>query len=299
MPSVNSNGLPSVVSVQKKYFPLLIDKLVSVQPTKQPIATVYGMKRVEAPDDGSGWRTLEFTFDRWSSEVAAIKLKTPITLEVVQDMASMGISIDVVTEHIADHIADDINKDIFDKLRKIASRELTPVQVDQTLDEYNQARVMYAKIHAAAAKMERETGMTATYVLCSTEVYSKMLSSSFVTKSEDETYAVANSGLYVVHDKYSAPGDEYFVVGVKKRVGDSEMSALVYSTYDVDESILEYANPTIDPDSLQPIIPVLARYTVTAAPLENGQRGLYVIDWDNITDAQRSQLARHYEVIFP
>jgi hypothetical protein len=86
-----STGLPDIVSVQKRVYPLLLTSIVSTQPTTQPIATTYGLKRKVSTPDSSGWTKMKFTLDRWSSEVQSIKLKTEISTEALTDMKALGV----------------------------------------------------------------------------------------------------------------------------------------------------------------------------------------------------------------
>lgn len=291
-------GLPDIVSVQKRVFPLLYSSVVSTQPTRQPIATVYGLKRKAdptVPDDGSGWTRYVFRMDRWSSAVETIKLKTDISLDAITDMRSLGISEELITDHLADQIATDINQDMLDKLNKIST-----IGAGVTIaagDLYTQSRNLYAYIHVEAAKLETETGATGTYIVAGGAVYGMLLATGWVEKVEGTNYSIAKSGLIVVNDKYS--NTDYFITGVKQQYGDFELSSLVFSPYDYDGlSGLSYQLVTTDPKSFNKVFGVMARYSMTAAPLNDNadSTGAKDIDWDNITVDMKSPLSVYQAV---
>ena len=285
-------GLPDIVSVQKRVYPLLFLNAISTQPTKQPIATAYGLKRsVEQPDDGSGWRNFNFRLDRWFDSVSSNKLKTEISIEALTDMRALGLDETMITDHLADQISDDINQDLLAKLNEISTVG-AGISVAAG-EDFDQARNLYASIHIDVAVLEGKTGCTGTYVICGGDTYGLMLASGMVTKVEGTNYSIAQSGLFVMNDKYSATN--YVTIGVKKVFGETELSSIVFSPYDVDGSGgLAYQLKVTDPNSLNPVFGVIARYAVTAAPLEdNAQQSGNVqqIPWGAITADHRSELS--------
>lgn len=290
-----STGLPDIVSVQKRVYPLLLTSIVSTQPTRLPVATAYGLKKEQEPDDASGWTKFKFRMDRWFSPVQSNKLKTEITNEAISDMNALGVSDTMITDHLADQIADDINQDLLDKLNKISSVG-SSIAITST-DKYNLGRILYAEIHSSVASLESKTGVTGTYVVCGGAVYGLLLGTGWVSKVQGTNFALTNSGLIVVNDKYSLT--DYVIVGVKKQIGDLELSSLVFSPYDIEgDGGLSYNLKATDYQSLNPVFGVMARYAVTAAPLgdEAEQLGAKEIDWDNITANQKSDLSVYQAV---
>lgn len=285
------NGLPDIVSVQKRVYPLLYMGIVSTQPTRQPVATVYGLKRSVDTDDSSGWKPYKFRMDRWYSSVETIKLKTEISTEALSDMRSLGISELMITDHLADQIADDINKDILDKLDKISTVG-DPISISSTALEFDKARELYSYIHHSIAELETQTGCTGTYVVAGGTAYGLLLASGMVRKIEGTNMSICDSGVFVANDKYSTT--DYVTIGVKKKFGETELSSLVFSPYEINgEGGLSYQLVTTNPDSLNPVFGVMARYAITAAPLEDNasQRGANEIDWDNVTADMKTKLS--------
>lgn len=297
----NINGLPDLVSLQKKVYPLIATEIVSVQTTTQPIATAWGFKRILDTDDSSGWTRYKFRFDRWNSELESNKLKTDITVELIQDMASNGLPQGVITASLADQIADDINKDLFSKLKAISTVGDNYTIDSGTTDKYVVGRNVYGIIHNEIAKLETSTGLQGNYVLCGQPVLTALLGSGWVYKEDEtDTFFRTRTGIKVINDKYST--DPYFVVGVKKRLGDIELSSLVFSPFDFNASgAFSYVLEALDPNSLQPAIGVLSRYAVTTAPLEDNatQNAFMVMDWDNITDEMKTKLSTIHTVSLP
>lgn len=274
-------GLPDIVSVQKRVYPLLFTDIVSYQPTTQPIATAYGFKLTdEQPDDGSGWRQFQFTFDRWQSEVESNKLKTEVSTETLQDMASLGLPETVVTDNLADQIAEDINKDIVDRLIKISSIGYDII-IDDSVSKFEQGRSLYGEVHTAIAEIEKNTGITGSYLVAGGRAFNLLLSSSFATKIDDHKYKLT-SGVILVHDKNAI--EDYIVIGVKKLLGDVEISSLVYSPYDFEKGVdgLAYQVTSVDSKSLHPIVGVISRAAITAAPMNSDQTGYMELDWENL-----------------
>lgn len=291
------NGVPDVVSVQKRAYPFIATQLVSVQPTQRPIATAFGFKQISNnTDDGSGWSQVDFRLDRWYSAVETNKLKTQVSVEVVQDLQSMGISPAIITDNISDKIASDINQDLFKKLNDISTVG-GAADVSSLTNDFDKGRELYSKIHSAASNLERVTGFVGKYILASSEVYGLMLGTGMVKQHIENHVGICDSGLFIIHDKYSSASD-YFTVGVKATYGDIELSSLVFSPYEVDGSSLSYEQIATDPNTLSPVFGVMSRYAVTTAPLAvNAQtEGANEIDWDNITDLQKSLLSTTHAV---
>lgn len=298
----NINGLPDLVSLQKKVYPLIATEIVSVQPTTQPIATAWGFKRIPDTDDGSGWTRYKFRFDRWNSELESNKLKTDITLELIQDMASNGLPQEVITTSLADQIADNINKDLFSKLKTISTvGDNYTIDSGAGIDKYVIGRNVYGIIHTEISKLETTTGLQGNYVLCGQPVLTALLGSGWIFKENDtDTFFRTRTGIKVINDKYST--EPYFVVGVKKQIDEIELSSLVFSPFDFDSTgSFSYLLEALDPKSLQPAIGVLSRYAVTTAPLENNttQNTFITMDWDNITDEMKSKLSTIHTISIP
>ncbi|CAL9973049.1 major head protein [Vibrio phage D479] len=279
------NALPDIVSVQKRVYPLILTAVVSEQPTSQPLATAFGLTRTADTDDGSGWSSFNFRFDRWYTQVESTKLKSEISTELLQDMRAMGLDESVIEENLADEIADEVNKKILRSLDLISDSG-TGITISAALDKFNQGRNLYTEVHARVAQLERDTGCTGTYVVAGGEAFDLLSGSSLAKKEEGTNHWRMKSGLILVHDKYSAIN--YINVGVKKVYNDFEISSLVFSTYDYMgatsagvQAPLAYNVIGQDPNSLHPIYGVIARYAITAAPIDApaGGQGVQEIDW--------------------
>lgn len=300
----NINGLPDLVSLQKRVYPLIATEIVSVQPTNQPIATAFGFKRIvdDEIDPSTGWTGYKFRFDRWNSELESVKLRTNITLELLQDLTANGLSTNIVTASLADQIADDINKDLFLKLKNISTvGEQYSMVPNMGSDKYVVGRNLFGMIHNEIAKLERNTGMQGNYVLCGQPVTTALLGSGWVYKVEEtDTYYMTKTGVKVINDKYS--DEAYFIVGVKKKFDDLELSSIIFSPFDFELSgSFTYIYDMLEPKSLQPVIGVMSRYAVSSAPLQDNstQNSFLVMDWDNITGEMKSPLSTYHTVSLP
>ncbi|AUR85823.1 major capsid protein [Vibrio phage 1.081.O._10N.286.52.C2] len=290
------NGLPDIVSVQKRLYPLIFTHIVSEQPTSQPVATAFGFKSQTEADDGSGWKLLGFSLDRWFTNVKASKLKTEISIEAIQDLAALGMGDDIITTNLADSIADDINTDIITSLNAI-SQVGAPLTLLGATDG-DKSWDLYTKVHVAAAALEKETGCHASYAVAGGDIFGMLTGSGYVSQIGDSSIYVSVAGLTIVHDKYSTT--DYFTVGVKKDLGEFELSSLVFSPYNFDgefDSGIAYQQLAIDPSSFNPTVGVIARYALTVAPLDSSQKGAVEIDWDNLGAlANSSKLSVTYDV---
>ncbi len=292
----NSNGLPDIVTVQKRVYPLVFTEIVSEQPTTQPVATAYGFKAVPEADDGSGWTQFGFRLDRWYAEVKSSKMKTEISLETIQDMAALGVSNTVIVDSLADQIADEINSDIIDSLNAISSVGTAITLVGN--NDWEKGQDLYTQVHLAAAAIEKTTGCKGTYVVAGGDCFGYLTGCGVVQRVGESDVYKAWSGLYIVHDKYAT--SDYVTVGVKKDFGDYEISSLVFSPYKFDratDGAIAYQYKGTDPKSFHPVYGVIARYALTVPPLESGQTGAEEIDWDNLGAlANSSKLSYTYAV---
>ncbi len=275
-------GLPDIVSVQKRLYPLIFTDIVSEQPTTQPIATAFGFTAIKDTDDSSGWESWKFKLARWSAEAKSSKKKTEISIEALQDMVSLGLSEDVVVESIADQIADDINKSIIDALKSISSVG-SAVDVSTLDSKFFKGRELYSSIHLEIAKLEKTSGCQGSYVVVGGDAFGYISGSGLATRIGDTDVYLLESGVKMIHDKYAT--EEYFTVGVKKQLSDFEISSLVFSPYNFDGKVdggIAYQYMAQDYASLNPVIGVISRYALTVAPLEEDQTGATTIDWDNL-----------------
>ncbi|AGB07070.1 head vertex protein [Vibrio phage VH7D] len=278
----NSNGLPDIVSVQKRLYPLIFTQIVSEQPTTQPVATAFGFKSVAEADDASGWLPHGFRLDRWYAQVQSSKLKTEISLETIQDMQALGVNESIITDSIADQIADDINTNIIDALNSISTVG-SAITLSGITNRFDKGRELYSLVHASAAEIEKSTGCTGTYIVAGGEAFGLLTGTGMATQIGDTSMYKCDSGLYLVHDKYATT--DYVTIGVKKELGDYEISSLVFSPYNFDKATdagIAYQYKTQDSKSFHPIYGVIARYALTVAPLEDNQTGAVEIDWDNL-----------------
>lgn len=288
-------GLPDIVSVQKKVFPRIFSSVVSTQPTTQPVATAFALKKKLATDDGSGWTSLDSRIDRWSSPVGSEKIKTEITTEALQDLRALGWSEDTVIEHIADQITDNINRDILTKLSEISTAGAG--MTISAASRYEQGRMLYAEIMAEVGNLETTTGAQGSYVVCGGQTYGLLLSTGWVSKVAGRNFSITASGIAVINDKYSI--SDYVTVGVKDKFGDIELSSLVFSPFYFNDSVFEYTKlKVIDSKSLNPVHGVIARYAVTAAPLNDNTEstGARDIPWGALTSAHKSDLSITHSV---
>ncbi|QIW90972.1 capsid vertex protein [Vibrio phage TCU-VP03-AIR1] len=292
----NSNGLPDIVTVQKRLYPLIFTEIVSEQPTKQPVATAYGFKAVPEADDGSGWTQFGFRLDRWYAQVESSKMKTEISLETLQDMQALGVSNSVIVDSLADQIADEINTSIIGALNSIST-----VGTALTLtgnNDFEKGQDLYTKVHLAAAEIEKTTGCKGTYVVAGGKCFGYLTGCGVVQRVGESDVYKAWSGLYIVHDKYAT--SDYVTVGVKKDMGDYEISSLVFSPYQFDQAndgAIAYQYKGTDPKSFHPVYGVIARYALTVPPLEDNQTGAVEIDWSNLGAlANSSKLSYTYAV---
>ncbi|AGN30112.1 head vertex protein [Vibrio phage nt-1] len=275
-----SNGLPDIVTVQKRLYPLIFTEIVSEQVTKQPVATAYGFKAVSEADDGSGWTQFGFRLDRWYTEVKSSKMKTEISLETIQDLQALGVNTTIIAGSLADQIADEINTDIINALNGISTVGTALVLAGTT--DFDKGQDLYAKVHVSAAEIEKSTGCQGTYVVAGGKCFGLLTGCGVVKKISDTVYQ-AWSGLYIVHDKYAT--SDYVTVGVKKELGDYEISSIVFSPYVFDsetEGAIAYQYKGTDPKSFHSVYGVISRYALTVAPLEETQTGAVEIDWDNL-----------------
>ncbi|CAM0044011.1 major head protein [Vibrio phage F86] len=282
------NGLPDIVAVQKKLYPLIFTDIVSEQPTKQPIATAYGFKASEDTDDSSDWKAFKFTLDRWAAKVESTKLKTEISLETIQDLEALGLSVDLITESLADQVADDINTTIVESLNAISSIG-TAFDVSTITNDFDKGRELYAKLHKESSAIEKSTGCQASYVIAGTDSFGLLIGSGMAKRVTDTNLYVLDSGMKLVHDKYAT--SEYITIGVKKPMGDYEISSLIFSPYNFDgdvDSGIAYQHLGMDPKSFHPVFGLIARFALTVSPLGVDQTGVHEIDWDNLGDLANS-----------
>lgn len=243
------NGLPDINSVQKRVYPLIFTAIVSEQPTTQPIATAYGLKAKSEADDGSGWDKYSFSIDRWYAEVENVKLKTEVSVEAIQDMMAIGIDPEFIVDNLADIVASRINQSIITNLNAISTLG-TAVNIANAIGDYEKGREIYSAAHQKLAELEKDTGCVGTYIVAGGKAFELLLGCGHVSLSPEKNYHVCESGAILVHD-HDATTD-YFTVGVKKKIGDVELSSLVWSPYDYtgDSAALAYQVQTTISDSL-------------------------------------------------
>lgn len=287
MTVLNSNGLPDIVSVQKRLYPLIFTAIVSEQPTEKPVATAYGFKAIKESSDGSGWAPYGFKLDRWNTPVESSKMKTEISLEAIEDMISLGVNTDIITDSLADQIADDINTRIIDALNKISSEGDAITLSNDT--KFNKGRELYSYAHDAAAEIEKTTGCAGTYIVAGGKCFGLLTGSGLVARIEDSNIYECESGMTLVHDKYAT--SNYITVGVKKKMGDYEISSLVFSPYNFDKATdggIAYQYLSQDPKSFHPVYGVISRFALTVAPMDSTQGSMNKIDWDDLGDLKGS-----------
>lgn len=241
----------------------------------------------------------KFTIDKWKMNVGTRKLKTDMTVELLQDMEAMGIkSGEVVDECLASLISADVNKDFFQKLITVSKRYDTETMVDGLIDISNEAdamqgRLLYRYICDMNAYIQRTTMFNGTYIACTPRVAGILSSSGWAkeSKTPEADYTLQN-GMDVYVDTNN-PFD-YVTVGMKHEFGDDldQVGSLYFSPYQ--ESGGETGIVTIinDPSSLQPKISIMLRYALSVNPYtlapeidEEGNRKTQEVkgdDWDNL-----------------
>lgn len=241
----------------------------------------------------------KFTIDKWKMHVGTRKLKTDMTVELLQDMEAMGLkSAEVVDECLASLISADVNKDFFQKLITVSKRYNTETMVEGLIDisdesDAVQGRLLYRYICDMNAYIQRTTLFNGTYIACTPRVAGILSSSGWAkeSKTPEADYTLQN-GMDVYVDTNN-PFD-YVLVGMKHEFGDSldQVGSLYFAPYEESGGETGIATIIIDPSSLQPKISVMLRYALSVNPYtlapeidEDGNRKTQEVkgdEWDKL-----------------
>lgn len=236
----------------------------------------------------------DFKFDRWTVPVRTRKLKTNVSVELMQDLeANKMDGVGVVDDILSTMISEDINKDIIQTLISVSRRYkvegISPngvIDLTSSLDAPTIGRTLYQQACEMKNQMLRTTSYEATYVLCTTRVSAMLEASGWMYANEDELSAgTLRNGLKVYVDTVSA--FDYMVTGCKHYVNDIEhVGSLFYSPY-VEADDLGAYKIVNDSASLQPSVGIMLRYGLSVNPYTtrvgySGERDVAGDDWDNL-----------------
>ncbi|UOX40551.1 major head protein [Aeromonas phage GomatiRiver_11] len=217
-----------------------------------------------------------FKFDRWNAAVKSRKLKSDVTVELMQDLEANKLDAPSVVEDVlATMISEDINKDIIQTLGTVSTRfmmgDMTKPILDLTTatDAVIIGRTLYQYVCEMKGQMQRQTSFDATYALCSVRVGALLSASGWLKPSDDpladgELY----NGMKVYVDAYSS--FDYVVVGCKHEMNDIEhVGSLFFSPYVESDNLGSYKIIN-DAESLQPHLCMMIRYGLSVNPYTTG-----------------------------
>lgn len=338
-------GRPTLIALSRKVNEKIFSDTVSIQPTKQPLATVYGMRLnyvkpdnqdydalldhktttgqyklggsgLPAPSttqlarskfvyddfvfetivDGdyvTGLTTIDdysrmvlsgklrivadgidytnddqevsecrFVLNRWSALVRSRKVKSPVTIELVQDMERQGLDANLaIEEMLSTMIADEINTDIISKLMCISTKA-TELNLVNDTTTYYRGREIIDKICTLAAEIQWWTSIPANYVVASYKVCGIIRASGQL----DENGLIRGTNIKLLFDGRSSV--DYVMVGTKYE-SDTDASdcssGIFYSPY-VDADGAGNFLVAVDTNGLQPVIGIVNRYALSAFP---------------------------------
>lgn len=233
---------------------------------------------------------VRYVMNKWNSVVRSRKLRTEMTIEMLQDMASMSMDGDAAVDDLLSvAIAEEVNSDIIMKLVTVATKEpkATPYNVATT--EYFAGRDLVARACRMAAQITLDTTFKPTYLLASAHVAALIQTSGLV----DENHQIIGTRMKLVVD--SKTPVHYMLVGVKRKFeGVDTVSAVYYSPY-IEEDEAGTFMIASDTNALQPVIGIMHRYALSTSPdftkiVANPAKIYDGEDW--VGAANKSQLAR-------
>lgn len=233
---------------------------------------------------------IRFVMNKWKSMVRSRKLKSEISLELLQDMAGMNMDGDAAVEDLLSvAIAEEVNSDIISKLVTVATKEKMAVPYLHDTTEYFAGRDLVARACRMAAQITLDTTFKPTYILASTHVAALIQASGLV----DDEHRVVGTKMKLVIDAKTPV--HYMLVGVKANLeGLDTVSAVYYSPYIEDDDAGTFMI-TANPQALQPVVGVINRYALSTSPdfreIKADPSKVYDgEDW--VAAANKSQLAR-------
>ncbi|QMV28951.1 head vertex protein [Aeromonas phage AP1] len=232
-----------------------------------------------------------YVMNKWKSVVRSRKLKSNITLELLQDMGGMNMDGDAAVEDLLSvAIAEEINSDIIMKLVTVASKEVKATPYNVATTEYFAGRDLVARACRMAAQITLDTTFKPTYILASAHVAALIQTSGLV----DDQHRIIGTKMKLIVDTKTPV--HYMLVGVKAKFDDSvdTVSAVYYSPY-IEEDEAGTFMVAADPDALQPVVGIISRYALSTSPdfrkIESNPAKVYDgEDW--VGAANKSQLAR-------
>ena len=245
-------------------------------------------------EGASSFVETDFKFDRWTVPVRTRKLKTNISVELMQDLeANKMDGVGVVDDVLSTMISEDINKDIIQTLITVSRRykveEISPngiLDLTTSTDAPVIGRTLYQQACEMKNQMLRNTSYEATYVLCTTRVSAMLEASGWMYANEDPLSAgTLRNGLKVYVDAVSS--FDYLITGCKHYINDIEhVGSLFYSPY-IEADDLGAYKIINDSTSLQPSVGIMLRYGLSINPYttrigQSGERNVTGDDWDNL-----------------
>ncbi|UYD59333.1 capsid vertex protein [Aeromonas phage avDM6] len=233
---------------------------------------------------------IRFVMNKWKSTVRSRKLRSQISLELLQDMGGMNMDGDAAIEDLLSvAIAEEVNSDIISKLVTVATKEQIAIPYLHDTTEYFAGRDLVARACRMAAQITLDTTFKPTYILTSTHVGALIQASGLV----DDEHRVVGTHMKLVIDAKTPVN--YMLVGVKANLeGLDTVSAVYYSPYIEDDDAGTFMI-TADPHALQPVVGVINRYALSTSPdfrvIDADPSKIYDgEDW--VAAANKSQLAR-------
>lgn len=236
-----------------------------------------------------------FTLDRWNMQVGTRKIKTKLTVELLQDLEHNQMDAQgTVEDMLGTMISEDINKDIIQKLFTVSKRfKIAGVNdsgiVDltaSTLPSVDVARSIYHYVCEMSAAIQKNTSFLASFVLCSSRVKAYLEASGFVNHSDNDlSDGVTRSGLEVYTDTNALI--DYVVVGsVITQDEMDKVGSLFFAPFtESDEAGSVYV--VNDVNSLQPGIMLMTRYALGVNPYataegKDSEQLTAADDWNNL-----------------
>ncbi|AAQ81482.1 gp24 [Aeromonas phage 31] len=236
----------------------------------------------------------DFQFDRWTVPVRSRKLKTNISVELLQDLEANKLdAVGIIDDVLSTMISEDINKDIIQSMVTVSRRYkvegISPngiIDLTSSIDAPIIGRTLYQQACEMKNQMLRNTSYEATYVLCTTRVSAMLEASGWMEANDDPLSAgTLKNGLLVFVDTVSS--FDYLITGCKHNVNDIEhVGSLFYSPF-IEADDLGAYKIINDPSSLQPAVGILIRYGLSVNPYttsigRNGDRDVVGDDWSKL-----------------
>lgn len=265
-------------------------------------AIVFGSEAADTSkyeDFNTDMSEAKFEINKWQAPVKSRKIKTEMSIEVVQDLEASGFDApEFIEDLLATQTAEEINKEIQQGLITVSTRyqDDSGITTGSILDLSNAqfpGRVLYKYVCLMNAEIQKNTTYSATYVVASPSVAATLESSGWVCEEDDTPIAALGTlknGLHLYVDA-TTPYD-YIIVGTKASYGEGEtVGSLFFAPYvegtDIEkgEDIGQF-KVTNDPDALQPSVMIMARYALCVNPYTMGldNKTAKVVDSTNLRD---------------